>query len=228
MSEWCTYRLEDFLLFSPRVYWRMFELHNAALWPLHLPAGLAGVAILLVMLRSPGRQDFWIGAILAVPWAFVGWAFLWNRYAEINWAITYVAPVFALQALLLLAFGATGRLIRDQPQLYSWPWMLFATLALVTYPATSLLSGRSWTSAEVFGIAPDPTAIFTLAALVAIRDMSGLVLSLIPICWLLISGLTLYAMGDPQAWVPLLAVAYILILRGANRFKTIDNRSNKS
>ena len=36
MSEWWTYRAEDFLLFSPRVYWRMFELHNTALWPLHL------------------------------------------------------------------------------------------------------------------------------------------------------------------------------------------------
>jgi hypothetical protein len=28
MSEWWTYRPEDFLLFSPRVYWRMFELQN--------------------------------------------------------------------------------------------------------------------------------------------------------------------------------------------------------
>ena len=25
MSEWWTYRPEDFLLFSPRVYWRMFD-----------------------------------------------------------------------------------------------------------------------------------------------------------------------------------------------------------
>ena len=32
MLDW-SYRLSDFLLFSPRVYWRMFELHNAALWP---------------------------------------------------------------------------------------------------------------------------------------------------------------------------------------------------
>ena len=27
MSEWWTYRAVNFLLFSPRVYWRMFELH---------------------------------------------------------------------------------------------------------------------------------------------------------------------------------------------------------
>ena len=29
MSEWWTYRLSDFLMFSPRTYHRLFELHNA-------------------------------------------------------------------------------------------------------------------------------------------------------------------------------------------------------
>ena len=44
MSEWWSYRAEDFLLFSPRVYWRTFELHNAALWPLHFATLAAGLA----------------------------------------------------------------------------------------------------------------------------------------------------------------------------------------
>ncbi len=47
MSEWWTYRLEDFLLFSPRVYWRMFELHNEAVWPLQIATLLLGAAILV-------------------------------------------------------------------------------------------------------------------------------------------------------------------------------------
>ena len=49
MSEWWTYRPEDFLLFSPRVYWRMFELHNAALWPLQVLALAAGLIIILLI-----------------------------------------------------------------------------------------------------------------------------------------------------------------------------------
>ena len=94
MSEWWTYRLEDFLLFSPRVYWRMFELHNAALWPLHLVTFAAGVAIILLALWRPHGHGLWIAIILAALWAFVGWSFLWIRYAAINWAIAYVAPAF--------------------------------------------------------------------------------------------------------------------------------------
>ena len=49
MSEWWTYRPVNFLLFSPRVYWRMFELHNAALWPLQVLALAAGLIIILLV-----------------------------------------------------------------------------------------------------------------------------------------------------------------------------------
>jgi hypothetical protein len=91
MSGWWTYRPEDFLLFSPRVYWRMFELHNAAFWPLHLATLTAGLAIILLMLRPPPRRGPWVELILAALWVFVGWTFLWSRYAAINWAIVYVA-----------------------------------------------------------------------------------------------------------------------------------------
>ena len=35
MEEWRSYRLSDFALFSARVYRRLFELHNEALWGLH-------------------------------------------------------------------------------------------------------------------------------------------------------------------------------------------------
>ncbi|RUV57393.1 hypothetical protein EOA88_34825, partial [Mesorhizobium sp. M5C.F.Ca.IN.020.14.1.1] len=81
MSEWWTYRLEDFLLFSPRVYWRMFELANAAFWPLHLLTLGAGLAIVLLVLRRPPRHGLWIALVLAALFAFVGWSFLSSRYA---------------------------------------------------------------------------------------------------------------------------------------------------
>ena len=66
MSEWWTYRAEDFLLFSPRVYWRMFELHNAALWPLHLLTLAAGLIVILLIARRPGSGARWLALILAI------------------------------------------------------------------------------------------------------------------------------------------------------------------
>ena len=76
MSEWWTYSLEDFLLFSPRVYWRMFELHNEAVWPLHVVALLLGSAILVWVVRPRPWSDRAIPVILGAAWMWVGWAFL--------------------------------------------------------------------------------------------------------------------------------------------------------
>jgi hypothetical protein len=207
MSEWWTYRLEDFLLFSPRVYWRMFELHNAAFWPLHLLTLAAGLAIVLLVLRRPRGHGLWVALVLAALFAFAGWSFLWSRYAAINWAITYVAPAFGLQALLLVIGGAArGGLAFDRRDIAGRLGLLITVIGLVVYPLLPPLFGRPWASAEVFGIAPDPTAIAALGVLLAASGGPVPLLFPIPLLWLLLSGLTLHAMGDPQAWLPLLAV----------------------
>jgi hypothetical protein len=203
MTEWWTYRPEDFLLFSPRVYWRMFELHNAALWPLHAVTLAAGVTIVLLILLRPLRHDRWIVLVLAVLWAFLGWLFLWNRYAAINWAIEYIAPLFALEAILLLIAGTVFNGLTFDPRgIVGWIGLALVALGIVAYPFFTPLFGRPWSGAEIFGIAPDPTAIATLGLLILVRDRPFL-LGLIPLLWLLLSGLTLRTMGDPQALLPI-------------------------
>ena len=52
MSEWWTYSLLDFLLFSPRTYYRLFELYNLAVWPWHVLAIVLGLAVLVFWLRG--------------------------------------------------------------------------------------------------------------------------------------------------------------------------------
>lgn len=220
MSEWWTYRPADFLLFSPRVYWRMFELHNEALWPLHAATLAAGLAIVLFALRRPKGHSLRIALMLAGLWAFVGWSFLWNRYAGINWAAAYVAPVFWLQALLLAASGAAGGLTFDQRDMAARLGYVLAAAGLLAYPLLPPLFGRPWTSAEVFGIAPDPTATVTLGVLLLAGGRMPTLLILIPVLWLLLSGLTLHAMGDAQAWAPFLAAGAAVLasaLRGLAR-----------
>jgi hypothetical protein len=218
MSEWWTYRLEDFLLFSPRVYWRMFELHNANFWPLHLLALAAGLTIVLLALRRPRRHGLWVALILAALFAFVGWSFLWSRYAAINWAIAYVAPAFGLQALLLaIGYAARGGLAFDRQDMAGRLGLLIMAAGLVVYPLLPPLFGRPWASAEVFGIAPDPTAIAALGVLLAASGGLTPLLFPIPLLWLLLSGLTLHAMGDPQAWLPLLAVGTSVVALALRR-----------
>jgi len=210
MAAWWTYRPEDFLLFSPRVYWRLFELQNDALWPLHVFTVAAGLAMVLGVVLG-WKRTAWIWGLLAVLWAFVGWTFVWHRYAAINWAIAYVAPLFALQAVGLLVAALTGGgPAFDRRGAAGRIGLLLAAAGLVLYPLLPLLAGRPWPGAEVFGIAPDPTAIVTLGLLLAARGRMRPLLLPIPLLWCLLSGFTLWTMDDPQAWLPLLAAASVL------------------
>jgi hypothetical protein len=211
MSEWWSYRPEDFLLFSPRAYWRLFDLHNAALWPLHLPMLLAGAAIFFLALRRPSGHGRWIALLLALSGILVGWLFLWNRYATINGAIVYALPLFALQALALLVIGTgLGGLAFDRRGIAGWVGLFLAAIGVIAYPFISPLFGRPWGEAEIFGIAPDPTMIAMLGFLLAARGRLLPLLFPIPLLWLLFSGMTLGTMGDPQAWFPFLSAGLAL------------------
>ena len=195
MLDW-SYRLSDFLLFSPRVYRRMFELHNAALWPLPLVMLAIGTAMPALAILRPRQAGRPIAILLAVLWAWVGWSFVWERYATINWVAAYAAPLFAIEALLFLILGgAFNRLSFAWRQVRGMAGILLVALAL-GYPLLAPMFGRPWHGAEFFGIAPDPTAIATLGFLLVARGRSTLLLYPIPLLWCLASGLTLLAMAQ--------------------------------
>ena len=101
MSEWWTYSLTNFLLFSPRTYYRLFELTNADVWPLQIVTLALGLAIAFLIWRARAWSGRAVAAILAALWLFVAWAYLLERYDTINWAARYFAIGFALQAALL-------------------------------------------------------------------------------------------------------------------------------
>ena len=203
MSEWWTYSLSSFLLFSPRTYYRLFELYNAALWPAQIVTLASGLAILVLILRGQGGRI--VAAILAALWLLVAWAYFIERYDPINFAARYYAAAFALQAALLIWTGVIRDGLRFPPR---QRWLAIALLgyALALHPAIAPLSGRLWTQAELFGLAPDPTAIATLGVMAAATRTSGHLMA-VPVLWCVVSSLTLWAMESPEAPIPALVGA---------------------
>jgi hypothetical protein len=218
MQDWWSYRPEDFLLFSPRAYWRMFELHNAAVWPTQPFSLIAIAAVIVLVLRRPHGHGRWIALILAVLWAAVGWSFFWNRYATINWAAVYVAPAFALEALLLLLAGTLLAGIQfERRGIAGWVGGSLTAFAVIGQPFLAPLLGRPWASAEIVGVAPDPTAIATLGVLLTTRGRLVPLLFPVPVLWCLLSAATLWTMTEPEGWVPVAAVALTVAARACAR-----------
>jgi hypothetical protein len=166
MSEWWTYSLSDFLMFSPQVYWRLVARYNAAWWPAQC-LGVAASCMLLAGHRWPRQR--WMLALLALAWAWVGWAFQAQRYAEIFLGATGVALACGAQALLLLAACVLPPGTLREP---AAPRAGLALLALAAaYPLLAPLTGHPWAEAEVFGFMPEPTALATLGVLLTLPHL---------------------------------------------------------
>ena len=207
MEEWLSYRLGDFLMFSGPTYWRLFQLQNAALWPLPLAAPVVGGAALLLALRRPEAGLRLLALMLAAAWVLAGWSFVWQCYALINWGVTYLAPLFGAEALLL--GWAAVRRVGEAPTLRTRGAIGVALLVwgLFLHPLAAPLFGRPLAQVEVAGIAPDPTAIATLGlALMLPSRALRLVAAIVPALWLGVSALTLWALEAPERALPVSAL----------------------
>jgi hypothetical protein len=221
VSEWWSYRPSDFLMFAPRIYWRLFEPLNLAFWPLQAGILLAGAAWLGWVWRNggtPGRSAARAAlAALAMGWALTAWAFLWHRLAPIHWLAGYIAPLFALQAAALLALALHGAVQGHPDRPRRKVGLALLLWAMLPHPLLAGLAGRPWAQAEFVGLAADPTAIATLGLLLLLRGprVPMLVLWAVPLAWCALSAATLWTMGSAQGWVP--CAALLLALWAARR-----------
>ena len=230
MSEWWTYRLSSFLLFSPRTYWRLHELYNVEIWPAQLVAFGLGIAILALVQRDGAWPARMIALILASCWIWVAWAFHLRRYATINWAAVYFAGAFLIEALLLARLVITrgGRWLAPHRPMARHAGVYLFLFALVAQPAVGRLVGRSWAQSEFFGVAPDPTAVATLGVLLLADDRAHWTLLVIPLLWCAISGGFQWALGSPDALVMPLMGLLAVMMRLLVRSRSSRRRAQRS
>lgn len=225
MTEWWTYHLSDFLLFSSATYRRLFELYNAALWPAQPVVAAASVGLIVGLLRQRPWAPRATTVALGLAWLWTAWAFHLQRYATINWAATWFAGAFAAQGLLLLASSVASMApVAPGPPVVGTLHRVGLILLLYALVGPALLIGAqgvSWQQTEVLGLAPDPTTVGTLGLLLMLppartNGRPGAprwqwALWPIPLLWCGISGATLWAMHRPDALVLPVAAALALL-----------------
>lgn len=200
MSEWWTYTVADFVMFSARTYYRLIQQYNTSLWPLQLFAFLAGIGIVALIVRAPHWQAPALAGLLALAWAWVAVAFLWDRYATIHSAAIWFAAAFGVEAILLAwAVGVRRHLSFSGDGIRRWVGLAVLMFALLAYPLIAVVSGRGIGQAEVFGMLPDPTALGTIGVLLLASGRWRRGLLVIPVLWCLGSGATLLALGQEAA-----------------------------
>ena len=221
MPDWVAYSLDDFLLFSPRTYWRMISLYNQAYWPLSV--GLAISAITLVTLESTQkhRLQFAQALLFAAIWVFIGWQFFQIRYSTINWVAAYWAALFYVQATLILIIALRNLRTQTLTQrinssTLSKPIIVYG---VVIHPLWAFVWDRSLWTADLFGLGPDSIAIATVGLFLSLRQFAvRLIASSIPVAWITFTTATHLAFPDPHGWV-LLIVGICLVGALIGRFR---------
>lgn len=219
MDAWWSYRPSDLLMFSPAIYWRLFESLNRQAWPFGMALLVAGVGIGWWWARAAACAVSARGAaaLMALAWLWVAWAFFWRRFAPINTAAETFAWMFWAQAAGLVGLALSPGL-RWAPLRHgrSRVGLVLGVWALIGHPALAWVFGRPGIQAEWFGLAPDPSAIGALALLLLLdapRPLSQALwraLWILPLVWCAITGLTLWTLGEAQAWV-MLALAGVAL-----------------
>lgn len=169
--------------FDTDAFFALFAAYNSAIWPAHVAAYALGLLVLAAMFRRFVQRDRLAAAALAAMWAWDGVAYHWFYFATINFLAPAFAAGFVLQALLLAWTGvARGRLrFAWRGDLAGWLGLALMLFALAGYPAWSWYAGHAWPKLPMFGVAPCPTTLFTLGALLAGRAPWHLFV--IPLLW---------------------------------------------
>jgi len=119
---------------------------------------------------APRSSARWLALLLAILWIFVGWSFLWNRYAAINWAAAMSRRPSTVEGVLLLVSGPLlDGLAFDRRGLAGWIGYFILAFALAGQAVARAATGPRLGLVRGFGIAPDPTAIATLGLLLLAR-----------------------------------------------------------
>lgn len=198
-------------MFSARAYYELFAHINLRLWPFQVGVLAAGVLLAVLFLRGGARRSVAGAVLLAATWGGVAGVYFLNEYATIHTFARWFAAAFGIEAVLLLLVGASRRCMTEQeiPVSRAIGGGVLMAFALLIEPLLAPVTGRPWSQAELFALAPDPTVAFTFGALLTLSARWWA--WPIPALWTLYDAMTLRVLRAPE-WAVLPTVAVIAVV----------------
>lgn len=203
------------LPYTAEVLYALYGQYNQAIAPIHiLFLVLAGTVLALTLRRS--RQSVRVvGLILVLAWLWVAIAFHWQHFSLINFSAGIYAGLFGVQAMLIawnlvVRSGTAFHRLHDLAGVVAVAVIICAVLL---YPILDWLSGYSWPEWRLFGVAPGPTALFTLGVMLLAQCRARLIiLAAIPVLWVAIEAWSAWVLGMPQDLAPALVAGMALLV----------------
>lgn len=206
--------------FTEAEFFEVFRLYNDAIWPLPVLAYLPGFVALFLLCAGTRAATLAIAFILAAMWAVNAVGYHWMFFSRVNPLATVFAAVFLLQSALLAALPLLDARFRFRlrRQAGSLLGLALAVFALAVYPLWGWAAGHVYPAVPVFGVAPCPTAIFTIGLLLCGTWRTARWLLPIPGLWAGIGGSAAVLLGVPQD-LSLVAALVVLVFVAIARWR---------
>jgi hypothetical protein len=213
------------LPFTLEQFLSVFERYNRAIEPAPFFAyALGAVALVFACSGGPLRGRVALGT-LALFWAVSGAGYHLAFFSEINPAALAFGALFLAQAALLLgaALRREAPAFRLHASARHVAALSLAVYALAAYPRIAAAAGHAYPRAPVFGVAPCPTTIFTIAVLLLAERPCGILLT-IPIAWSLVALSAAVRLGMTEDYGLAVAGLVALVVLAARRWRARPTR----
>ncbi|MBW0148935.1 DUF6064 family protein [Marinobacter arenosus] len=208
-SAWLSYSLQDFLMFGPEVFLRLFVRINQDVWPWQLFAVFVSAAVPWMLCRPESAWHRLALVIVAAAWMGSGAGFLVHYFGEINWPAAWLGWAFVIQGGLVMVLSLTNsgfQLSKARAGWFALCWL--AALALL--PWLPVIQSGQLKALALFGLAPG----VTVAASALLMGVYGRAvfwwLLPVPIIGVLFSAATYWTLQTP--WLlptPLTTLAFM-------------------
>lgn len=187
------------LPFTQEEFFRVFAEYNRGVWPAQAALFVAALVALVASSRGGRRANRTVSLILGALWIWMGAAYHWLYFTDVNPGAWLFGTLFVLQGVLFCAAGLRSEPLRYELGPDGWGLLAGALIAygLVVYPLLGLAVGHAWPSLPTFGL-PCPTTIFTMGLLLVAAPRVPWALLVVPVLWSLVGGSAAFTLGVVQ------------------------------
>jgi hypothetical protein len=207
------------LPFTHQQFVLVFSLYNGAIWPLQPIVHVAGLVMLVFLLRPSSARVAASGVLLAAMWIWTGIVYQIGFFSPINPVALGFGAMFVVQGVLLLEAALRGRLAvggaSGLRRAMGWALLVYA---IAVYPLLGIVMGADYFGLPAFGLTPCPVTLTTLGMLLLASSPVPRRLYAIPIAWAVVGGSAAGLLRMPQDWVLLVAPVVLGLVAAHEHF----------
>lgn len=186
--------------------------YNNAVWPMQIVFYLLAIIAVFFIFRQNRYSSKIISAILGGFWLWMGIAYHWTFFTEINPVARIFGAVFVLEGILFLYYSLIKNNLsfRFNKSVRDYIGIGLISVGLLVYPIIGYIVGHRFPENPTFGL-PCPTTIFTFGLLL-LSSRHSKRLIIIPFLWSIIGFMAAISFGIREDVLLLLSGLIALVV----------------